>query len=149
MNSVAINKLVKNDFIDEIIIPPSPGDSGAAIGAAYYGFLKKKKNSNEIKNRLTNLKILKPGKININNNSEEIFDIKLKKICTSENYLDATADILSENKIIATCFENIETGPRALGHRSLLCNAHSVDAVKYLNENIKNRSSFRPVAPVD
>ena len=38
MNSVAINKLVKNDFIDEIIIPPSPGDSGAAIGAAYYGF---------------------------------------------------------------------------------------------------------------
>ena len=25
MNSVAINKLVKNDFIDEIIIPPSPG----------------------------------------------------------------------------------------------------------------------------
>ena len=29
MNSVAINKLVKNDFIDEIIIPPSPGDSGA------------------------------------------------------------------------------------------------------------------------
>ena len=29
-----------------------------------------------------------------------------------------------------------------------MCNAHSVDAVKYLNENIKNRSSFRPVAPV-
>ena len=31
MNSVAINKLAKLEFVDKITIPPSPGDSGAAI----------------------------------------------------------------------------------------------------------------------
>ena len=49
---------------------------------------------------------------------------------------------------MATCYKNIETGPRALGHRSMICNAHSLEAVNFLNEKIKKRSKFRPVAPV-
>ena len=50
-------------------------------------------------------------------------------------------------KIIATCYQNIETGPRALGHRSLLCNGHNEELVKNLSVKIKNRSPFRPTAP--
>ena len=61
MNSVAINKLVELDFIDEIIIPPSPGDSGAAIGASYYGYLKNNGKSEKNNFRLKNLEILTPG----------------------------------------------------------------------------------------
>ena len=49
MNSVAINNLVNNDFVDEIIIPPSPGDSRAALGASYYGYLNNEKYSDQIK----------------------------------------------------------------------------------------------------
>ena len=44
MNSLAVMKLSKLEFIDSLIIPPSPGDSGAAIGAAYYSFLKSHNN---------------------------------------------------------------------------------------------------------
>ena len=41
MNSVAVKSLAQHDFVDQIIIPPSPGDSGSAIGAeAYLGLLK-------------------------------------------------------------------------------------------------------------
>ena len=43
MNSTALGKLSKLDFIDEINIPPSPGDSGASIGAAYFAYMNKNK----------------------------------------------------------------------------------------------------------
>ena len=43
MNSAAARKCTKLSFMEELNIPPSPGDSGAAIGAAYYGYLKNKK----------------------------------------------------------------------------------------------------------
>ena len=73
--------------------------------------------------------------------------INYEKIANSEEIIDVASKLISENEIIATCYKNIETGPRALGHRSMICNAHSLIAVKKLNEEIKNRSKFRPVAP--
>ena len=44
MNSAAVSKTTKLDFIKKLNLPPSPGDSGAAIGAAYYGFINKTNN---------------------------------------------------------------------------------------------------------
>ena len=146
MNSVAINKLTNLDFIDEIIIPPSPGDSGAAIGAAYYGYIKN--NNNELDFKKQRTENLTPGFKKEDFNDEDFFLINLKKIANKNDSLDVVADLLSKNEIIATCYGNIETGPRALGNRSLLCNAHSISAVEKLNYNIKQRSKFRPVAPV-
>ncbi len=46
MNSASIDTLAQLHFIDEIIIPPSPGDAGCAIGAAYYCYLKSSPQSN-------------------------------------------------------------------------------------------------------
>ena len=147
MNSVAINKLTKLDFVDEIIVPPSPGDSGAAIGAAYYGFLK---NGNEFRKDIDNniIELLTPGFIKNEPSNEDFFLVNYKKICDDKNLIDTACDLISSNEIIATCYKNIETGPRALGHRSMICNAHTKNAVNKLNQSIKKRSKFRPVAPV-
>ncbi len=147
MNSVAINELSKLEFIDEIIIPPSPGDSGAAIGAAYYGYLKNGNNFREIFNNNSS-KILTPGLVKNKPEDEEFFLTKYEKICDDKNLVETAAKLIVSNEILATCYKNIETGPRALGHRSMICNAHSKKAVDRLNENIKKRSKFRPVAPV-
>ena len=147
MNSVAINQLTKLDFINEIIIPPSPGDSGAAIGAAYYAFLN---NNKEYLNKTSKEHIfdkLTPGFVNNDASYEEFYSLNYEKIADENNSIEIAADLISKNEILATCYENIETGPRALGHRSMLCNAHSKDAVKNLNEVVKHRSKFRPVAP--
>ena len=35
MNSASIDSLAQLPFVDEIIIPPSPGDAGCAMGAAF------------------------------------------------------------------------------------------------------------------
>ena len=146
MNSVAINKLSKLDFISELIIPPSPGDSGAAIGAAYYGFLQFNKNYFEpLKADIPSM--LTPGHTSLTDHNEDFFLINYEKIANEDEIIDVASDLIIQNEIIATCYKNIETGPRALGHRSMICNAHSVIAVKQLNEQIKKRSKFRPVAP--
>ena len=147
MNSAAARKCTKLSFMEELNIPPSPGDSGAAIGAAYYGYLKNKKDS-EIKNVSQNriIQNLFPGKLRSDSN-ENFFELVFDKIADDKDHIKKTAELISKNQIIATCFGNIETGPRALGHRSLLCNAHNSDLVKKLNTEIKNRSLFRPTAP--
>ena len=130
MNSAAVSKTTKLDFIKKLNIPPSPGDSGAAIGAAYYGFIQ---NINEkslefnSENNINNS--LFPGKTPSN---EIFFDLVFDRIATEENLIEKTAEVISQNEIIATCYSNIETGPRALGHRSLICNAHNADLIKVL-----------------
>ena len=55
---------------------------------------------------------------------------------------------LLNDKILAFCVGNIETGPRSLGNRSLICNAANNDLVKKLSVNAKGRDEYVPVAPV-
>lgn len=143
MNSVAVNKIAKCEFIDELLIPPSPGDSGAAIGAAYYGFIQKNKNIKHENKKIYDH--LFPGK---HNQEEDFLCLGMKKIGDENDSIVKVAKLISENKIIATSFANIETGPRALGHRSMICNAHNENTVIKLNTSIKSRSKFRPTAPV-
>ncbi len=147
MNSVAINKLSKLDFVKEIIIPPSPGDSGAAIGAAYYGYIK---NGNQFNSHFefNDADRLTPGFKKNENSDEDFFLTNYEKICDSQNLIETASNLIIKNEIIAICYKNIETGPRALGHRSMICNAHSKATVNFLNAKIKKRSKFRPVAPV-
>ena len=38
-----IHNLSKQDLFEELIVPPSPGDSGSAIGAANFAYLNDKK----------------------------------------------------------------------------------------------------------
>ena len=53
MNAASIDSLAQLPFVDEIIIPPSPGDAGCAIGAAFYCYIKS--------NSYSDLKISKPS----------------------------------------------------------------------------------------
>ena len=141
MNSSAVRKITELDFIKKLSLPPSPGDSGAAIGAAYYGYIKKTQKV-VAKNQLS--KNIFPGKINSN---EEFFDLVFDKIADDKNSIEKLAEVISQDEIVATCYSNIETGPRALGHRSLICNAHKKELIKILSTDIKKRNIFRPTAP--
>ena len=145
MNSAAVSKCSKLKFIHELNIPPSPGDSGAAIGAAYYGFINKKNESSDnfiSKNNILNN--LFPGQQKSN---EDFFELVFDKIADNKTSLVKAAELIAGNEIVATCYGNIETGPRALGHRSLICNAHNSQLIKKLSTEIKKRNLFRPTAP--
>ena len=147
MNSASIDSLAQLPFIDEIIIPPSPGDAGCAIGAAYYCYIKSIPQSN--------LNISKPS-LFPSIKEKRNYEFFTEKIISNEfnilerNEEDAffkAAELISAGEIIGTVLSNSETGPRALGNRSLICDGKNKDAVKKLNTVIKDRSPFRPTAP--
>ena len=89
--------------------------------------------------------VMFPGKLN---SEEDFFELVFDKIADKQNLLEETSKLIEKNEIVATCYGDIETGPRALGHRSLICNAHNANLIKKLSTEIKKRNLFRPTAPV-
>ena len=147
MNSASIDSLAQLPFVDEIIIPPSPGDSGCAIGAALYCYIKS--------SSYTDLNISKPSLFpslkEIRNDellTEQIISNEFSILERNEDdaFLKA-AELIASGEVIGTILSRSETGPRALGNRSLICDGKNKEAVKNLNTVIKNRSPFRPTAP--
>ena len=58
-----------------------------------------------------------------------------------------TDDLLA-NRVVAWHYGKAEIGPRALGHRSLLCVPYTVEDRMLVSEQVKGREAYRPVAPV-
>ena len=147
LNSASIDSLAQLPFVDEIIIPPSPGDSGCAIGAAFYCYIKS--------NYYSDLKISKPSLFpsqkEIRNDESLTEQIIFNEFSVLERDKDdaflKAAELISAGEVIGTLLSSSETGPRSLGNRSLICDGKNKDAVKKLNTVIKNRSPFRPTAP--
>ena len=147
MNSASIDSLAQLSFVDEIIVPPSPGDAGCAIGAAFYSYIK----SNSYRDLNISKPSLFPSLKEIRNDeliAELIIANKFLFLQRDEDdaYLKA-AELIAAGEVIGTVLSNNETGPRALGNRSLICDGKNKKAVKNLNTVIKNRSPFRPTAP--
>lgn len=63
-----------------------------------------------------------------------------------ENIHQKTAELLAGNEIVARCAGRMEYGPRALGNRSILANASTLENVQTLNAMIKNRDFWMPFA---
>ena len=65
---------------------------------------------------------------------------------------DAVADLMAfmvaQNGVIALYQGAAETGPRALGHRSILANPCDPGVRERLNERVKYREAIRPLAPM-
>jgi len=147
MNSASIDSLAQLPFVEKIIIPPSPGDAGCAIGAAFYCYIKS--------NSYSDLNIAKPSlfpsqkeKRNDKFLTEQIISNEFSILERDEDgaFLKA-AELIEAGEVIGTVLSCSETGPRSLGNRSLICDGKNKDAVKNLNTVIKNRSPFRPTAP--
>jgi predicted NodU family carbamoyl transferase len=146
MNSASIRSILKdNDFIKSLYIPPSPGDAGAAIGAAYYGLIRAS-NKESKPNRAANMFPSRNTDL-FNTKTLTLMNREFEIVADSQNNFPVAAELIAGGTPIATCFLDVETGPRALGHRSLICDGTSHSAVKHLNEVIKGRNAFRPTAP--
>jgi len=125
-----------------MIIPPSPGDSGSAIGAANFAFLENSKNKT-----LNFSKIFLGPKKNFINKKESR-DNFFSKINFTNDYINEAANKLIGGEIIATYYGSNEVGPRSLGNTSILCDARNKESVINLNLNIKKRQHFQPLSPI-
>jgi carbamoyltransferase len=68
--------------------------------------------------------------------------------CGRDAIADLMAFTVARNGVIALCQGAAETGPRALGHRSIFANPCERETRERLNERVKYREAIRPLAPM-
>ncbi|MBF0363824.1 MAG: carbamoyltransferase [Oligoflexia bacterium] len=136
-------------------IPPNPSDTGAALGACYSFALNfsaplgatlkhaficgNGPTAKEVSEAISQAKdndVASKVVGNINNKKDR------------EELADLIAYIISKDGVIGLFQGASETGPRALGHRTILANACNPHTLEILNTHVKYRECFRPLAPM-
>ena len=133
-------------------VPPVPGDPGVTIGAAWlFAHLAGAPRGAPMTHAFycgtppTQQDIVSALE------ADDIASQRIGDISTPEG-LDAIADLMAfmvaQSGVIALYQGAAETGPRALGHRSILANPCDAEARERLNERVKYREAIRPLAPM-
>ncbi len=150
LNSLANGKIYENTDFENVFIPPYPGDSGGAIGAAMFKFYKDKDKIKSIDNTSPYLgDSYKNDEIEncIKNQVKEKDKFEIIFFKNKDEMLKFCAEIISQNKILGWFQGRMEAGARALGNRSLLANPSNPNMKDIINSKIKIREMFRPFAP--
>jgi len=66
----------------------------------------------------------------------------------SEKHIPDIIHFLEQGKSVGLCYGRAESGPRALGHRTILLDPRIADGKDRLNQHVKHREWFRPFAPM-
>lgn len=133
-------------------VPPVPGDPGVTIGAAWqFAHLAGAPRGAPMTHAF--YCGLPPSHEDITAAlaADDIASQPIGDISTPDG-LDAIADlmafIVAQSGVVALYQGAAETGPRALGHRSILANPCDPNARERLNERVKYREAIRPLAPM-
>ncbi len=134
-------------------IPPNPSDTGAALGACYNFAMS---HGAPLGPPLKHAFICgsAPANSSVEQAISEAQDIQSQVLgniddpTECEKIADLVAYIISQDGVLGLFQGASETGPRALGHRSILANPCNPDTMKILNAHVKYRESFRPLAPM-
>lgn len=144
--NVKANKLIRQlPEVKKSFFYPAPDDSGLPVGAALAGYFKYCQ-ENKIKSVLSPIKDIYYGQTFSQDQILEFLKAKkmLKKVTkVSEGEV---AQLLAKKKVIARFSGRDEWGPRALGNRSIMADPRSLDIVKTINADIKQRDFWMPFA---
>ncbi|MFY9463169.1 MAG: carbamoyltransferase C-terminal domain-containing protein, partial [Candidatus Sungiibacteriota bacterium] len=145
---VGLNIDANKSFLDragfkDIFIQPGCSDAGIALGCALFGY-------HTILNQ-PRFWTMRSAALGRPYTEQEILaaiekrksEIMVKK---SPHPAAETARLISEGKIIGWFYGGSEYGPRALGNRSILCDARIPEIKDILNNKVKHRESWRPFA---
>lgn len=133
-------------------VPPTPGDPGVPIGAAWLlGHLIGAPRGAPMTHAFYCGEAPAAHAIADALDADDISATVIGNISTPGGR-DAVADLMAfmvaQNGIIALYQGAAETGPRALGHRSILANPCDPGTRERLNERVKYREAIRPLAPM-
>ena len=145
LNSVANERVIRESGFRQVHIPPAAEDSGAAIGAAYYGLWRL--TGHNARRRLNHDACGRPYSARAVSAAVEKFAPRVRAH-SPEDVIAEAAERLCAGQIIGWFDGGSELGPRALGQRSILCDPRRPEAKEILNLRVKRREPFRPFAPV-
>ena len=143
LNSQLNGKLLKSGQFINVYVPPAPNDAGTAVGAALYGWCSVLKNKRPKQPHCPDWGP-RIGRINIKPIKNKGYLVK--RFNKFQQVAKEAAILLSEKKVIFLACGNMEFGPRALGHRSILAHPGDILLRDRVNE-MKKRAYFRPLAP--
>jgi carbamoyltransferase len=133
-------------------VPPTPGDPGVTIGAAWlFAHLAGAPRGAAMTHAFYCGSSPSHAEIATALEAGDIASTRVGDISTPQGR-DALADLMAfavaKNGIIALYQGAAETGPRALGHRSIFANPCDPQTRERLNERVKYREAIRPLAPM-
>ena len=143
-NSVMNGRIFHETPFENFYVQPAAGDAGCSLGAALM---------------VWHQKLGKPRKFVMNHayygpkfSNEEcqkvLDEAGLKyKTLPDEELLPKVAKMISEGAIVGWFNGRMEWGPRALGARSFIADPRRKDMREILNDKVKLREWFRPLAP--
>jgi carbamoyltransferase len=153
LNAIANMRLMDRFQDLHVWVPPVPGDAGVAAGAAYHFALA---NGAPLGGKLCHAFYCgaAPTCSDIEAALHASEDVGWERLGdTSERAgRDRIADLLAfciaHDGVVGLFQGAAETGPRALGHRSILANPCNPQTLETINRLVKFREPFRPLAPM-
>jgi carbamoyltransferase len=147
LNCVSNAKLTLSTKFKEVFVFPATGDNGISFGAAYYA-------AHKVLGlpRTPQLEHSYFGRSYTQEEEKKALSKNTKKVdykkLETKEVINLAAELLEKNEIIMWYQEGCELGPRALGHRSIIANPTERATKDYINEHVKFRENFRPLAPI-
>jgi carbamoyltransferase len=145
LNCVANWRMLRESPFERIFIQPAAGDSGGALGTAFYIYNSVLKHERSF--------VMNHGYWGPCFTDEEVIGVlersgaKYRVVEREEELLEATAELIDRGQVVGWFQGRLEFGPRALGARSLLADARNPKMKDIINAKVKFREAFRPFAP--
>ncbi|MST93985.1 MAG: hypothetical protein EXS33_01705 [Pedosphaera sp.] len=121
---------------------PNPGDSGLAAGAALHVYFSANPSA-----PIQPIEDLYWGPEYSNQEIEDALKMRRLEYRRVDNVAELVAGKLAEGKICAWFQGRMESGPRALGARSILMSTAKPENKDIINARVKFREGFRPFCP--
>ena len=144
LNAVANGRIRPETEFEGVYVQPAAGDSGIAVGAAYYVWNQElgQPRSFVMEHAYTGPQF-----------AEAEADAAIRAAGFEPERLDDealysfVAERIAEGDVVGWFQGRMEFGPRALGNRSIVTDPRRHDMKDILNARIKHREPFRPFAP--
>ena len=145
LNCTANGRLMRSGLFDEIYVQPAAGDDGAALGSALY----RAAQAGEVRNTRMQVPFYGPAHSmdRIEADLAGFSDVETVRFGSLAETCAEAARLIAEGRVIAWYRGQMEFGPRALGHRSILADPGRPEMRDRINAMVKMREAFRPFAP--
>jgi len=145
LNCVANWRILNEAGFRKIFIQPAAGDSGGALGTAFYIYNSVLGNPRRY---VMNHALVGPSF----SEDEIIATLKSSRapfetIDDEAELIERTTRYIADGKVVGWFQGRMEFGPRALGARSLLADPRNPKMKDLINAKVKFREAFRPFAP--
>ena len=141
--NVKLNQRVwESGRVDRHWIYPNAGDSGLAVGAALHVYHQMNPGK-----PIGTIVSLYWGPEYSEKQIEAVLQLRQLPYRRVDNVEEYVARQLAEDKIVAWFQGRMESGPRALGNRSILMSSNRKENKDIINARVKFREAFRPFCP--